>query len=51
MRGLPRRIMIRLTAPNMFGAVAALGTPLRGEGRAAPFYPPPLRAEAESAKA
>jgi len=32
--------MIRLAVPNMFGTDAALGTPLRGEGGAAPFYPP-----------
>jgi len=36
--------MFRLAQAIMIACVAALGTPLRGEGGAAPFYPPPLRA-------
>jgi len=40
MRRLPKPIMIGLAQAIMIACVAALGTPLRGEGGAAPFYPP-----------
>ena|SRR5579864_372935 len=32
----------RLAQPNMFGCERCAGTPLRGEGGSAPFYPPGL---------
>jgi len=50
MRGLPRRNMFRLAQAIMIACVAALGTPLRGEGDSVPFYPLALRAKSHAVR-